>query len=410
MRAAEAARAIFSSYIYRPFCCRTRCAVFAVAVSGGSDSMALLQWRKSGEISAGVMVSAVTVDHGLRAQSAEEAMQVSTWAAQIGVPHSILKWQGEKPQTGIQAAARTARYNLMTHWASDNGVDCLFTGHTLNDQAETVAMRLKRTTSAASIAGIRPEIMWNQVRVLRPLLHVKREALRDMLRAVGQDWIDDPSNDDPVFERVRTRREIGGDAETLAGLADSAQLRLLRAEAEAQQFALQHVTEHPEGYFSVERNGIMAVSDEAADHLLQQLMRSLGGSVALLDERQRLWDWLKAKGGNRRTLGGVVVAQRLREILFMREPTRINRGECLVPESGTLVWDGRFAIAAVAGSRVVPAGKISRFGALSGLPRTVLDGLPVLVPDTEGAVAAPAAPHSGLSLRTLFSGRFLGLR
>jgi tRNA(Ile)-lysidine synthase len=411
VRAAEAADTDFHSFdLNSMFAAARGVQHVAVAVSGGSDSMALLHLAKAWGDLDGVQVSAVTVDHGLRTESAEEALQVARWAAQIGVPlgvpHVILRWIGEKPQTGIQAAARAARYDLMSEWASKSGIDCLLTGHTLNDQAETVAMRLKRTTSAASIAGIRPEIMWNHVRVLRPLLQVKRETLRDLLRDLRQGWIDDPSNDNPVFERVRTRREIGGDVDALALQAGEAQVRVARAEAEAREYVSGHVAVYPEGYFSVARGGLSTLSAEAADHLLGRLMRSLGGGEALLAERQRLWAWIENKSNRRRTLGGVVIALRLHDILFMREPGRISRGDCLVPDSGTLVWDGRFEVSAPPGSKVIHAGAIENLQPIPRLPRTVVDGLPMVMTAAGSQVAAFGVPHSGLSIYA----RFLGLR
>ncbi len=407
MLAAEAAEAEFHRFdLNSTFASADGAQHVAVAVSGGSDSMALLHLAKAWGDLAGVKVSAVTVDHGLRTGSVEESVQVARWTAEIGVPHVILHWIGEKPRTGIQAAARKARYDLMTQWASTIGVDCLLTGHTLNDQAETVAMRRKRTDSVASIAGIRPEIIWNHVRVLRPLLHVKREALRHFLSVLGQGWIDDPSNDNPAFERVRIRQELGEDVDTLALQAGDAQICLAVAEMEARQFAMRHVAVHAMGYFSVARENLLALSADAADQLLRQLMQSLGGAEALLAERQRLWTWIKGGNSRRRTLGGIVIAQRLHEILFMREPGQISTVECQVPDSGILVWDGRFEIVAPAGSRVVHAGTIENLQPIQGLPRTVFDGLPIVVTAVDFQVAALGAPHSGLSLPL----RFLGLR
>ncbi len=118
----------------------------ALAVSGGSDSMAMLclahQWVQEGFAPA---FCVLTVDHGLRAGSAEESLQVAHWCAEMGFQHHILHWEGAKPATGIQAAARAARYDLMSNWCRRYGVDVLMTAHTLDDQAETVAMRLRRT-------------------------------------------------------------------------------------------------------------------------------------------------------------------------------------------------------------------------------------------------------------------------
>ena len=113
----------------------------ALAVSGGSDSMALLrlaeQWSKKNS----VKISALTVDHGLRAEAAAEARQVADWCATLSLNHHTLRWEGVKPKTGLQAKARVARYDLMGDWCVSNGVSYLLTGHTMDDQAETVLMR-----------------------------------------------------------------------------------------------------------------------------------------------------------------------------------------------------------------------------------------------------------------------------
>src|SRR5690606_12644273 len=126
------------------------------------------------------------------------------------------------------ARARQARYDLMNDWCRANGATVLMTAHTLDDQAETVLMRLARTSSLDSLAGIPKLGQWQGLKVFRPLLGERRETLRQYLRALGQEWIEDPSNDDPRFERVRIRKimpllsDIGITLEALGGLAQEA--------------------------------------------------------------------------------------------------------------------------------------------------------------------------------------------
>jgi tRNA(Ile)-lysidine synthase len=158
----------------------------ALAVSGGSDSMAMLvltaEWVKAKKNPSAIIV--LTVDHGLRDASIGEARQVREWCTALGLCHEILTWENQKPATGIQAKARQARYDLMTAWCVQNHVPVLLTGHTADDQAETVLMRKSRTSSAASLAGIWPERDWNGVRVVRPLLNLRRQDLRNFLRSM----------------------------------------------------------------------------------------------------------------------------------------------------------------------------------------------------------------------------------
>ena len=181
----------------------------ALAVSGGSDSVALMvlaaRWVQSQADAPNVTV--LTVDHGLRPASAEEAAQVGRWARALGLDHAILGWRGAKPSSGLQAAAREARYALMSDWCLEHGAAAIVTAHTANDQAETVMMRLARGSGVDGLAGMMRETLapWP---VLRPLLGVTRARLRAVLTAAGHDWIDDPSNDDTAFERIRMRQAL----------------------------------------------------------------------------------------------------------------------------------------------------------------------------------------------------------
>ena len=199
----------------------------ALAVSGGSDSMALLQlaaqWAKDS-----VKISVLTVDHGLRPEAAAEANKVAAWCDSLVLDHHTLRWEGMKPKTGLQAKARTARYDLMGNWCKANGVKFLLTGHTLDDQAETVLMRQARTDTAESLAGIWETADWAGVKLFRPLLGQSRSDLRAYLKSLGQPWIDDPSNLDTRFERVRVRRSLADETKPdqrkmeLADIADKA--------------------------------------------------------------------------------------------------------------------------------------------------------------------------------------------
>ncbi|MBM3519829.1 MAG: tRNA lysidine(34) synthetase TilS, partial [Alphaproteobacteria bacterium] len=175
----------------------------ALAVSGGSDSMAMLrlatEWRD--EFRRDCKLSVLTVDHGLRPGSAAEAEKVAARARGLGLDQATLHWAGSRGGAGLQARARKARYDLMASWCREQGAEALLTAHTLDDQAETVLMRLSRTASIDSLAAIRGDGHWAGTRLVRPLLAVRREALRAYLTAIGQGWIEDPSNGDPRFER-----------------------------------------------------------------------------------------------------------------------------------------------------------------------------------------------------------------
>jgi tRNA(Ile)-lysidine synthase len=151
-------------------------------------------------------VLVATVDHGLRPESAEEAAFVAREAANLGLSHRTLVWTGEKPRTGIQEAAREARYRLLVRCALEEGASHLVTAHTRDDQAETVLMRLARGSGLTGLSGMRQDRDRDGIRHVRPLLGWPKETLLDLCRTQGWRFVSDPSNADERFERVRWRR------------------------------------------------------------------------------------------------------------------------------------------------------------------------------------------------------------
>jgi len=151
-------------------------------------------------------VLVATVDHGLRPESAEEAAFVAREAANLGLSHRTLAWTGAKPRTGIQEAAREARYRLLVRCAREEGASHLVTAHTRDDQAETVLMRLARGSGLTGLSGMRQERDRDGIRHVRPLLGWPKETLLDLCRTQGWRFVSDPSNADERFERVRWRR------------------------------------------------------------------------------------------------------------------------------------------------------------------------------------------------------------
>jgi tRNA(Ile)-lysidine synthase len=179
------------------------------AVSGGPDSACLMHllaaWHAGGERPPVVVA---TVDHGLRPDSAREARTVGRWAKALGFRHRILIWEGEKPASGIQEIAREERYRLLADLARKVKASHVVTGHTLDDQAETVVMRLLRGTGVGGLAGMRPELARGDIIVSRPFLGLSKARLIATCAAAGWPYLDDPSNADPRFARVRLRGQL----------------------------------------------------------------------------------------------------------------------------------------------------------------------------------------------------------
>lgn len=175
----------------------------AVAVSGGPDSLALLLLAHA---AFGERVHALTVDHGLRAASANEAAHVASLAASLDVPHVTLRWDGPYPAGNLQAAARAARYRLMGDWCTANDVGWLATGHHADDAAETLLLRLARGSGSGGLAGIRARrLLQMDVELIRPLLGMTRADLARVVAGAGWTAADDPSNRAARFDRTHAR-------------------------------------------------------------------------------------------------------------------------------------------------------------------------------------------------------------
>ncbi len=330
-----------------------------VAVSGGADSVALMvllcQWRDWLEARGKAVpkIVALTVDHGLREEAADEAAQVAVWAKALGLAHKTLRWEGAKPSSNLQAEARTARYRLLTDWCrSGRGSADLLTAHHLDDQAETFLIRLQRGSGVDGLSAMAPVRVHQGVRILRPLLEVPRERLKSTLLKAGQSWIEDPSNEDDRYLRVQMRKalptldELGIDRDRLVSTAKA--MGRARAGLEFSTDVLERtaVRWHPFGYADVETVQLAAVPDEIALRLLARLIQRVGGSdyPPRLSSLETLLEAVRGEAlGRGRTLGGVKFTSRLAHFRVLREAAAIGAGVDLV-SGAPLVWDGRFDV------------------------------------------------------------------
>jgi tRNA(Ile)-lysidine synthase len=320
-----------------------RLPVMVLAVSGGPDSTALMvlaaRWRKSLKVKPKLI--AVTVDHGLRKESKQEAASVARLARKLGLAHRTLRWRGVKPKTGLQQAARLARYGLLADAARAAGASHILTAHTLDDQAETVLMRMSRGSGIAGLTAMSrfaylPVPGNERIRLVRPLLDVPKTRLVATLRAGKIGFADDPSNRDPRFTRARYRdlmpalaRE-GLDARRLALLAR----RLRRAEQ-----ALEAMTDRaaaelalaPSGAGGFDAKGFALLPGEIALRLLGRSLARAGdeGPVELAKLEVLLAALRGAqKAGSarfRRSLAGALVTLDRGQIAVERAPPRAGR-------------------------------------------------------------------------------------
>lgn len=371
----------------------------AVAVSGGSDSVALLHLLARIAPDRGLDLQAVTVDHRLRPEAAAEAALVGRICASLQVPHSVLTWEHGAVAGNLMQQARIARRSLISDWARAQGVDVVALGHTADDQAEGMLMALAREAGLDGLSGMAPlhqgggGVSW-----LRPLLAQSRSALRDYLRRHGGTWIDDPTNADPRFLRTRARAALdalgkvgitpGKIAHSVALLGQSrAALASVLAD-----FARDHVIEQA-GALTLDRAALAALHPELRRLLIARAVIWISGAdhpprrlsqLSLLDHIRR---------GQSATLGGVRFRLAPRSIRIAREPRAV--GPAVLAGQ---VWDGRWIVDATAGGEVRALGAAGlaqmQGWRATGLPRDALVVSPS-VWDGARLIAAPVVADAG---------------
>ncbi len=392
--------------------------------------MALVRLAADYAARANTSIIAFTVDHGLRPASAEEAEKVAAWCAKAGVPHRVLTWKGPKPTSGLQAAARAARYRLLSSACSKEGCDALLTAHSMDDQAETLFMRLRRGAGVRGLASMPDETLiaagaGPAIRLLRPLLPFSRSALTATARAAGQTYIDDPSNDDPQFERVRTRALLAALAENelLSGEAlyrsaeklRDAEIRLRRQEEEL--FDMLGGCFYGWGGASLDRAENLPGFGGLASRLIHAVS---GEDYAPGDEASRD-AVMQAKVSGGATIGGVLIRPWKDRIWFLREPAALFGRTGVAPMEpveldAPLIWDGRYILEAAAGAaslEIAPLGDGKRLGAKAAIfngPPEAFASLPGIFME-DALIAVPPLPFmsdKNIRARSLVKERFLG--
>jgi len=379
----------------------------AVGVSGGPDSLALTILADRWARERGGTAWALTVDHRLRPESAAEAERVGRWLAARNIPHATLVWRDAKPSTGIQEAAREARYRLLAEWCAEHGCLHLLLAHHRDDQAETYLIRRRAASGADGLAGMATVREVPGLRLVRPLLAVPKARLLALLDAERQPYVTDPSNRDPVFERARLRlgpgprgREGEGPGSLAAEIRANAANRIAR-EREVGSLLAAAVALHPAG-FAVLDAAPVAAAGELGERALDRLVAVIGGAGARYPlRRERLARLRQALGETPfrpRTLGGCRFVSWRGRVLALRETARAAAPLSIAPGGSTL-WDRRFlatlSLAAERPVRIAPLG--SNGAAVVGrnrprddnpLPRFIYPTLPAFWDDA-GVLAVP---------------------
>lgn len=314
-----------------------------VAVSGGGDSMALLRLLAG----RGVALHAMTVHHGLRAEADAEVALVARVCAALSIPHHVLHWHWDG-QGNLQDAARRARLRLMGVCAASLDVPAVALAHTADDQAETFLMRLARGSGVDGLSAMAAERQAEGILWVRPLLSVRREALRDHLRVIGQHWAEDASNDDPGYDRVKARRALAL-LEPL-GLGVERLVETAAMQAEARRVLSQAAHDLSKAAVRLDRGDVLIAREPfllAATETRLRLLAHALGWVSSAVYRPRL-SALRAldiglEKPVRRALAGCLILAGATEIRIVREPKSVAATVAL--PGG--VWDGRWRVDAL---------------------------------------------------------------
>lgn len=322
----------------------------AAAVSGGADSLALAVLLHGWAVAQGYRVTALVVDHGLRAGSAAEAGEALRILGEHGIDARRLRVRGLEPRANVQASARAARYRLLSDWCARHGVLHLVLGHHREDQAETLLLRLGRGSGLDGLAGMAPVVELAEVRLLRPLLDVPKAALEAALAARGLSWIEDPSNRDRTHRRVRMRQLsdiLAGEGLTAVRLAAAARhLGRARAalEATAAELLAGAARPDPAGFLWLDPDALMRAPREVRLRALARSLMMVGGAdyTPRLPSLMRLEARILAGSRRGTTLGGCRILPRKGGLLLVREAAAAP--SVTVAPGQRLTWDGRFEI------------------------------------------------------------------
>src|SRR5262245_43573797 len=323
--------------------------------------MLMARWRSA--LKRGPKLIAVTVDHGLRPASAGEARAVKELARRLGVPHRTVRWEGKKPATGLQEAARAARYRLLAAAAKSAKAGTIVTAHTLDDQAETVLLRMSRGSGLGGLGAMArssplPANGTQEIMLVRPLLEIPKARLIATLVRAKIAFADDASNRDPRFTRARLREVMpareGLDARRLARLAG----RLRRAEAAIETAVDDAMAALSPGPWS-DRGPIVFDAEKFFRLPAEVALRLIGRAIARagdegtmrLGKLETLYEALeRASAGKtlrlRRTLGGALVTLTPMKLMVERAPARRRRppasiaGKCHNRVTCKARWNG----------------------------------------------------------------------
>lgn len=296
----------------------------AVAVSGGSDSIALCILLNRFIKEYGGQLHCLTINHQLRNDSLSEAIKVGEILKNLGINHHIIPWEGAKPKSNIQEEARLARYNLLTEYCHKHNISYLATGHQKNDQAENFIIRLEHGSGVYGLSGIPKIGEFNKTKIIRPLLSFTKQELQNFLTSQKTEWIEDPSNQNEKFTRVKIRNILNQYPEWIDKLA-TASNNLSKTKDCIEYFLNKSIAELVETHFSyvaIKQEGFNELPQEIRFRMLTKLLQDFSSSLKPA-RGERLEKLLKkiatGKEFKASTLSGCLISRKKDNIIITLE-------------------------------------------------------------------------------------------
>ena len=317
---------------------------FGVAVSGGSDSVALLMLLAPWAHKNNKKIFVVTVDHGLRSAAADEALYVQRLCQKNNLQHEILKIESIV-SGNIQAWARDNRYQVISEWAHKNKIRSVFLGHTQDDQAETVLLRLGRGSGVDGLAAMQPESLRENIKWLRPLLNIQRNDLREFLKFENIAFVDDPSNDDMKFHRIKIRNflantnEFGLNAKRLTETASRmAQARDVLNQV-AFEFAKENMLVTKIGSLTVDLSNFHKQLPETKFRVLSYAVKWVTGNHYGARAKTLEKALIDSLDGKVRTFSGCMLTKNKEKLHIFREYNAVKNSPLV-----SSIWDNKWLV------------------------------------------------------------------
>ena len=388
----------------------------AIAVSGGVDSMVLMNLAKESDFLNDKNVFILVVDHGLRAESKQEAKFVKNEAKKLGFPTRILKWKGSKPNKRIQEEARNKRYSLLINFCRENNINNLYLAHHLDDQIETFLFRMFRGSGLQGLTSFSSSYERNGLTLIRPLIDTPKSELISYARRKKINWVEDPSNENQKYDRVKLRKVLpliykeGFDKKVFLKSVKKLRLANQALDQITKEFVLQYVIINKNISVFIKKELFLTAPEDVQLRVLQNTIRIFSGERYYSPNYLKilnLMNWARNDNDiSAKTLGGTIFRKRKGGLILYKEVKKLNDIKPIkLSKSKYKAWDNRFLIKinksvkgeisylGNEGVKILKSKKILGKKGFNGIPLTALYSTPAMW-DGKRLISAPFFDYS----------------